>query len=133
MLSPSLSKDGFCYVDKPTGDRQRWGQRITVDISVQVAASASPEIHRHLKSLSLSVALMETEQELPLHAYIEISIKLPETARSDIRVMARVTRNLKDGVGVEWCEFAPSAVKDLLRSPSIQLPALNRGWSPVSQ
>jgi hypothetical protein len=31
--------------------------------------------------------------------------------------MARVTRKFNDTVGVEWCEFALSAVKDLLRSP----------------
>jgi PilZ domain len=93
-----------------------------VAIPSPTAASALPAIHGRLKNLSLSGALMGTDQELRLHAYIEISIELPETARSDMRVMARVTRRLKDGVGVEWCEFAPSAVKDLLRSPSIQLP-----------
>jgi hypothetical protein len=108
--------------NQPIGYGQRWGQRITVNVPVQVAASASAAIHGHLKNLSLSGALMGTDHELPLHAYIEIIIKLPETACSDTRVMARVTRNLKDGVGVEWCEFAPSAVKDLLRSSSIQLP-----------
>jgi hypothetical protein len=69
--------------NQPTGDGQRWGQRTTVDIPVQVAASASPAIHGHLKNLSLSGALMGTDQELRLHAYIGISIKLPETARSD--------------------------------------------------
>ena len=100
----------------------RWGQRIPVDIPIQVAAHASPAIHGRLKNLSLSGALMETNHELRLHAYIEISIKLPETGRSAMRIMARATRKLKDGVGVEWCEFAPSAVKDLLRSPSIRSP-----------
>jgi PilZ domain len=104
------------------GNGLRWGQRIAVDIPVQVAAHASPAIHGHLKNLSLSGALIETDHELRLHAYIEINIKLPETGRRAMRVMARVMRNLKVGVGVEWCEFAPSAVKDLLRSPSFQFP-----------
>jgi hypothetical protein len=106
--------------DQLNGNGCRWGQRIQVDIPVQVAANASPAIHGHLKNLSLSGALMETDHELRLHAYIEISIKLPETGRNAMRVMARVTRKLKDGVGVEWCEFAPSTVKDLLRFPSIR-------------
>jgi glucosamine 6-phosphate synthetase-like amidotransferase/phosphosugar isomerase protein len=108
--------------DQLTGNGNRWGQRIAVDIPVQVAAHASPAIHGHLKNVSLSGALMEADHELRLHAYIEINIKLTKTGRSAIRVMARVTRKLKDAVGVEWCEFAPNAVKDLLRSPSIQLP-----------
>jgi hypothetical protein len=109
-------------LDKSTGNGMRWGQRIPVDIPVQVAAQASPVIRGHLKNLSLSGAFMEADHELRLHAYIEITIKLPETGRSAMRVMARVTRKYNDAVGVEWCEFAPSTVKDLLRSPSIRLP-----------
>jgi hypothetical protein len=101
-----------------TGNGQRWSRRIAVEIPVQVAADGSPTIHGHLKNLSLSGALVTTDHALRLHAYIEITIELPETGHSEVRVMARVTRNLEDGVGVEWCEFAPSAVTDLLRSPS---------------
>ena len=105
-----------------TGSGHRWGQRIAVDIPVQVAACALPAIHGHLKNLSLSGALMETDHELPLHAYIAISVKLPEMRDSTATIMARVTRQLKDAVGVEWCEFAPTTVKDLLRSPSVRIP-----------
>jgi hypothetical protein len=101
-----------------TGNGQRWSRRIAVDIPVQVAADGSPRIHGYLKNLSLSGALVTTDHALRLHAYIEITIELPETGHSEVRVMARVTRNLEDGVGVEWCEFAPSAITDLLRSPS---------------
>jgi PilZ domain-containing protein len=105
-----------------TGNGLRWGQRIAVDIPVRVAVHGSPAIHGHLKNLSLSGALMEADNELRLHAYIEVRVKLPETGRSALSFMARVTRKFNDAVGVEWCEFAPSAVKDLLRSPSIRLP-----------
>jgi PilZ domain len=105
-----------------TGSGHRWGQRIAVDIPVQVAACALPAIHGHLRNLSLSGALMETDHELPLHAYIAISVKLPEMGGSATTVMARVTRQLNDAVGVEWCEFAPRTVKDLLRSPSVCIP-----------
>jgi len=105
-----------------TGNGHRWGQRIAVDIPVQVTAHASPAIHGHLRNVSLSGALIEADHELRLHAYIEVSIMLPETGHSAMRVMARITRELEGAIGVEWCEFAPSAVKDLLRSPSIRLP-----------
>ena len=108
--------------DQLTGNGHRWGQRIAVDIPVQVAANDSPAIHGHLKNLSLSGALLEVDHELRQHAYIEVNIKLAGTRHNAIRIMARVTRKSKDGVGVEWCEFAPNTVKDLLRSPSIQLP-----------
>ena len=101
-----------------TGNGQRWSRRIAVDIPVEVAADGSPTIHGHLRNLSLSGALITTDHAFRPHAYIEITIKHPETRHSAVRVMARVTRNLEGGVGVEWCEFAPSAVTDLLRSPS---------------
>jgi hypothetical protein len=104
------------------GDGHRWGQRIAVDIPVLMAACALPAIHGHLKNLSLSGAFVETDHELPLHAYIEISIKRPEVGKSATRVMARVARYSKGAVGVEWCEFASSTVKDLLRSPSRRMP-----------
>jgi hypothetical protein len=95
-----------------TGNGQRWSRRITVDIPIQVTADGSPTIHGRMKDLSLSGALVTTDHPLRLQAYIEITIK------PTVRVMARVTRHVEGGVGVEWCEFAPSAVTDLLRSPS---------------
>jgi hypothetical protein len=101
-----------------TGNGQRWSRRIEVEIPVQVVADGSPTIHGHLKNLSLSGALVTTDHALRLHAYIEITIKPPQKGHAAVRVMARVTRNLEGGVGIEWCEFAPSAVTDLLRSPS---------------
>jgi hypothetical protein len=101
-----------------SGNGQRWSRRIAVDIPVQVAAYGSPAIHGRLSNVSLSGALLTTDHALPLHAYVEISIKSLGTGHGAARVMARVTRNLEGGVGIEWCEFAPSAVTDLLRSAS---------------
>jgi hypothetical protein len=105
-----------------TGDEHRWGHRIAVDIPVEVATQASPAIHGHLKNISLSGALLEADHELRLHAHVEVNIKLPETRHNTIRLMARVTRPLNGAAGVEWREFAPDEVRDLLRSPSIRLP-----------
>jgi hypothetical protein len=101
-----------------TGNGQRWSRRIALDIPVEVAADGAPTVHAHLKNLSLSGALLTTDRPLRLHAYIEISIRPPEAGHVEVRIMARITRILEGGVGVEWCEFAPSVVTDLLRSPS---------------
>src|ERR1700723_2514965 len=99
MMTEQLSKNGL-----------RWGQRILVDIPVQVAAEASPAGHGHLKNISLSGALMAIDVQLRLHAYIELSIKSQNAGRGAIRVMARVARKFEDTVGVEWCEFAPTVI-----------------------
>jgi PilZ domain len=114
--------DSSMMTNQLTGNGHRWGQRIAVDIPVRVAAHASPEIHGHLRNLSLSGALIEADHELRLHAYIEVSFMLPETGRGAMTVMARITRELEGAIGLEWCEFAPRAVKDLLQSPSVRLP-----------
>jgi hypothetical protein len=108
--------------DQSTGDEHRWGRRIAVDIPVEVATQVSPAFHGHLKNLSLSGALLEADHELRLHAHVEVNIKLPETRHNAIRIMARVTRLSEGAAGVEWREFAPDEVRDLLRSPSIRMP-----------
>lgn len=101
----------------------RWGKRVRVDIPVQVSAQAAlPGIDGCLRNISLSGAFMSANCDLRLNAVIEISIALPPPAQGDAVIKAHVTRKLKEAVGVEWCEFAPSVVKDLLRSPAIRLP-----------
>src|SRR5476651_2062286 len=101
--------------DQLTGNEHRWGQRTAVDIPVEVATHASPAFHGRLKNLSLSGALLEADHELRLHAHVEVNIRLPERRHNAIRIMASVTRLLKGAAGIEWREFAPDAIKDLLR------------------
>jgi hypothetical protein len=105
-----------------TGSEHRWGHRIAVDLPVQVVAPGLRAFHGHLKNLSWSGALIETDRELPLHALIAISVELTEMGNSATTVTARVTRQLEDALGVEWCEFAPRTVKDLLRSLAVRMP-----------
>jgi len=114
--------DFFMMTKQLTGSGHRWGQRIAVHIPVQVAACALPAFHGHLKNLSWSGALIETDHELPLHAHIAISVKLPKMGHRATTVMARVARQSKNAIGVEWCEFAPKTIKDFLRSPSVRVP-----------
>jgi len=75
-----------------------------------------------MKNLSLSGALMKADCELRLHSLIEIHIELPLPSPGVAIVKAHVSRTLQEGAGIEWCEFAPNAVKDLLRSASIRFP-----------
>lgn len=116
-------KDAFTMRDSLNGNEHRWGERIPVNIPVQVAVPASPAVEGHLRDLSLSGALMTANREFRLHTVIKVSIKHPPN-ESGAEIMAQVTRKLKDAVGLEWCEFAPRAVKDLLRSAPIRLPYL---------
>jgi hypothetical protein len=87
-----------------------------------VSANALTAADGCMKNLSLSGALLKADVDFGLHALIQVSIKMPSPLRRAAAITAYVSRKAGEGVGVEWCEFAPSVVKDLLRSPSIPLP-----------
>jgi hypothetical protein len=104
------------------GKEGRWGERVKVNIPVQVSADALAGADGCMKNLSLSGALVKADVDLGLHSLIEVSIKMPSPSQRAEAITAYVSRRVKEGVGIEWCEFAPTVVKDLLRSPSIPLP-----------
>jgi hypothetical protein len=104
------------------GKESRWGDRVNVNIPVQVSADALARADGCMKNLSLSGALMKADVDLRLNSLIEVSIKMPSPSQRAEVITAYVSRKVGDGVGVEWGEFAPSVVKDLLRSPWIPLP-----------
>jgi hypothetical protein len=103
------------------GSEHRWGERVRVDIPVRIEAEGREMARCRLNNLSLSGALMRSDQDLVLPLLIDVHIDSsvqPGTARV---VKARVSRKVAHGVGIEWCNFAPPAVKDLLRSPTMRL------------
>jgi len=104
------------------GKESRWGDRVRVNIPVQVSADAVTGADGCMKNLSLSGAFVKADVDLGLHALIKVSIKMPSPSQRAPAITAYVCRKAKEGVGIEWCEFAPSIVKDLLRAPSIPLP-----------
>jgi PilZ domain-containing protein len=104
------------------GKDSRWGDRVRVNIPVQVSAGALTGAGGCIKDLSLSGALVKADVELGLHALIQVNITLPSPSQRTAAITAYVSRKATEGVGIEWCEFAPMAVKDLLRSGSIPLP-----------
>lgn len=99
----------------PHNLEHRWGERVRVSIPVEVSARPIAGIDGRLKNLSLSGALINADFDLKLYAVIEVSIKLPPPSQHDAVIKAQITRKLKENIGVEWCEFAPRAVKDWLR------------------
>jgi PilZ domain len=103
------------------GKENRWGDRVRVNIPVQVSVNALWGADGCMKNLSLSGALVKADVDLGLHTLVKVRIKVPSQRAAAIT--AYVSRKAGEGVGVEWCEFAPSIVKDLLRSPSIPLPS----------
>jgi hypothetical protein len=94
---------------------------MVVDIPIHMSGNAAG-VDCFIKNLSLSGAFVESDCDLGLHTLIDVRIALPALAPRIALVKAHVSRKLQEGVGIEWCDFAPTIVKDLLRSPLVRLP-----------
>jgi hypothetical protein len=99
-----------------TGLEHRWGERVGVNIPVRVEAAALPGANGCMTNLSLSGALMKSDCDLRLHTLIEVSMALPAPSTRTAVIKAHVSRKFKEGVGIEWYEFAPNIIRVLLRS-----------------
>jgi hypothetical protein len=95
----------------------RWGERVGVDIPVRITAHHFSVRPGRLANLSVSGAFIKAAFELRLLSRVQIAIELPHRAKHEApTVAAYVARKFKDGIGIEWCEFAPAAISRLLQS-----------------
>jgi hypothetical protein len=101
---------------RPNGLEHRWGARTRVNIPVHVETPASQAADACMKNLSLSGAFINTDRDLRIHALIDVSIELPPSSIRTAVIKAHVVRKIEEGVGIEWSEFAPTIIKDLVRS-----------------
>jgi hypothetical protein len=102
----------------PNGSEHRWGERVRVDLPVVVLQEGHAAGGGFLNNVSLSGALLRSTHDLHLYALIGVRIVLPSSATESCIVKARVSRKPGNGIGIEWCDFAPAVVKDLVRLPS---------------
>jgi hypothetical protein len=58
---------------------------------------------------------MNTDCDLRIHTVIEVSIAAPPPSSRTAVIKAHVVRKIEGGVGIEWSEFAPNIIKDLVR------------------
>jgi hypothetical protein len=94
----------------------RWGERIGVDIPVRIAGNPFAVRAGRLTNLSVSGAAIDTSFELRPLSRIQVFIDTPSQVRSDAPSLAAyVTRIGKDSIGIEWCEYGPDAVCQLLQ------------------
>jgi len=98
----------------------RWGKRIAVDIPIKLSARPYSVRAGRLINLSTSGALMDTDFDMRLLSRIQVIIEMPLRFRHATPVIsAYVARKFKDGYGLEWCEFAPRPIMELIRSPPV--------------
>src|SRR5271163_4944111 len=94
----------------------RWGERLAIDLAIRVAGKPYNVRGGRLVDLSASGAFITGCTDLRLLSRVQIALALPyRLTHPTPMVAAYVARKGKDGVGVEWCEYAPQAVLELLR------------------
>jgi PilZ domain-containing protein len=111
----------------------RWGERVQVDIpfqmTAQTASGMASRIEGRLINLSLSGALIQANCALRLNSLIVIRIQLPDPSECQVLLRAYVARKRGYDAGIEWCEFAATAIKEWFRSSKLHSPASGPGQS----
>ena len=95
----------------------RWGKRIQVEFPIRVTAHQFSVRHGRLLNLSMSGAYIEADCELRILSKIKVAIMATHWSKQEAKeIPAYVTRKYREGVGIEWCEFAPDEVAALLQT-----------------
>jgi PilZ domain-containing protein len=93
----------------------RCGFRRTATAQVLVRTPDGISAKAELRNISASGALLRTPLPAPLYALV--SVRFP--GRIDAHwIEAHVVRQADDGLAIEWTEFSPDVVREVLRSIS---------------
>ncbi|MGA2562256.1 MAG: PilZ domain-containing protein [Steroidobacteraceae bacterium] len=92
----------------------RWGQRVRVDIPVQLEVPPARIVAGRILDLSVSGAWISGELEQHLSVEIAVVFEPALGSSSPHRIPAFVTRARLEGIGVEWRELAPPLINSLL-------------------
>jgi hypothetical protein len=92
----------------------RWGERFAVRMTVELSGGSSPPVTGSLENVSASGAFVRMDERGPPRGPVVVILG-PQAARvRPVRLAAYVVREDERGVGIEWCEFAPRAVRELM-------------------
>jgi hypothetical protein len=98
----------------------RWGERISVDLAVRIAARPFSVRTGRLVDVSLSGCAVDGGTDLRMLSRVQLAIVTPHRfTRTTPVISAYVVRRYAGGIGLEWCEFAPRAVIELLRARTL--------------
>jgi len=93
----------------------RWGERVSVRTTVELSCGSWPPVSGYLENLSASGAFVRTDGPRPPRGPVAVMMRQDDGGRRRAaRVAAYVVRETANGVGIEWCEFAPRSVRQLL-------------------
>jgi hypothetical protein len=101
---------------------RRWGPRIQVDLPVRLTLAQGRSETGRMRNVSMSGAMIECAAELPTFTTMRVEILAgAEVLSAKIELGARVVRAEHPCLGVEWREFQPQALADLLKASSMPI------------
>ena len=99
----------------------RWGQRLSLDLPIRITVQPFSVRHGRLTNLSVSGAMLKLDHELRLLHRIHVALEMPHTTKCEAPTLAAyVTRTGRFGVGIEWCEFSPPVISQLLANLALR-------------
>jgi hypothetical protein len=88
----------------------RWGRRVSLQVPVRLGMGTRPIGEGRIENVSLSGALVRTPAQIPLWARVDVAL----SRAHDTSICAQVVREAPNGIALEWCEYAPPVIGELL-------------------
>ena len=127
----SDAKQGRDYME------HRWGHRREISRAVHLGTRSGLAARGRITNVSISGAFLVSPLPVSLYSYIEVQfIAMLHGKRSRMAVEGQVVRKEGGGFGIEWCEFAPEAVRALVAVPPFRLaepPQPRAEWEPAAR
>jgi PilZ domain len=101
----------------------RWGHRREISRPVQLGIRGGVSARGRICNVSISGAFIVSPLPIAHFAYVHVQFTaMIDGQRKVTSVEAQVVRKDSTGFGVEWCEFAPAAVRALVMVPPFRSP-----------
>jgi|SRR4051812_30515967 hypothetical protein len=97
----------------------RCGYRRSLEAIVTVRTRSGVTVQGRVLNVSASGALIRGVLQVPLHTQVLVQIEAPGRLAGRISLAGEISRVTPEGFAVEWSEFAPQALRDLVREAAL--------------
>ena len=100
----------------------RWGNRHEISRPVRLGTRGGIAARGRICNISLSGAYVVSPLPVSLFSYVRVQFTaMLNGKRTGAAVEGQVVRKDATGIGIEWSEFAPAAVRALVMAPPFRL------------
>ncbi len=115
----------------------RWGHRREINRPIHLVTRGGLGARGRISNVSISGAYILSPLPAQLFSYVAIQFTaMLNGKRTTTAVEAQIVRKDESGFGVEWCEFAPEAVRALVMVPPFRAadpPRPHAEWEPAQR